>query len=36
VVTVVLARAVLGERLRRVQTVGVAATLAGVAAVAAG
>ena len=36
VMTLILARAVLGERIRRVQQVGVAAALAGVAMIAAG
>jgi drug/metabolite transporter (DMT)-like permease len=36
VMTVILARAVLGERIRRVQQVGVVAALAGVALIAAG
>ena len=36
VMTLILARAVLGERIRRVQQVGVVAALAGVAMIAAG
>jgi drug/metabolite transporter (DMT)-like permease len=36
VMTLILARAVLGERIRRVQQIGVAAALAGVAMIAAG